>query len=491
MQEGTGGILITMTAPRNSQSVMQRDYKSPLLRIRQQPSRTHWLILLGSVVLLSSIFLLVTSNAKATRSETLTATIPDDETDVIDPVTRVTLPLIIPHNGSAAQTLPMVSGTSQNKINWQKATVKNGDSLAVIFSRMGLSAQELYRVMQAGKEATLLKHLVPGQEFDFHIKDRVLQLMVYQIDALKSLQVTRGTGGTFSAQTETRELEARLTNASGVIDSSLFLAGQKADLSDNLTMELAGIFGWDIDFVLDIRSGDHFTVVYEELFLDGHKQADGNIIAAEFVNRGKTYRAVRYTDAKQRSDYYAPNGSSMRKAFIRTPVDFTRISSRFGKRKHPISKTWKNHQGVDYVAPRGTPVKAAGDGKIVHRGNKGGYGKAVIIQHGGIYSTLYAHMSNYKRGLRHGSRVRQGQIIGYVGSTGRSTGPHLHYEFRVNGVHRNPLTVRLPDAAPIQAKFKTDFKDKSRGLISMLDALQRTTVALNDVPNNKRSEPQK
>lgn len=459
---------------------MRRDFKSSLQRIRQQPSRIHWLILLGTVVLLSSLFLLVTSNAKATRNENLAITTPSSKT-----ATHIILPLEIPHNTSAAQALPVTENASPARIDWRSTTVKSGDNLAVIFSRMGLSPRELHRVMQSGKDATLLKRLVPGQKFRFHIEDNQLQHMVYQINTLKTMKVSRSKQEKFTTQTENRELETRLTNTSGVIDSSLFLAGQQAGLSDNLTMELAGIFGWDIDFVLDIRSGDHFTVVYEELFLDGQKQDNGNIIAAEFVNRGKTFRALRYTDAKQRSDYYSPDGNSMRKAFIRTPVDFTRISSRFGKRKHPISKTWKNHHGVDYVAPRGTPIKAAGDGKIIHRGNKGGYGKTVIIQHGGKYSTLYAHMSNYKRGQRRGKQVRQGEVIGFVGTTGRSTGPHLHYEFRVNGVHRNPLTVSLPDAAPIQAKYKADFLGKSQGLISMLDALQGTAIALNDSPGER------
>jgi murein DD-endopeptidase MepM/ murein hydrolase activator NlpD len=245
-------------------------------------------------------------------------------------------------------------------------------------------------------------------------------------------------------------------------------------------MELAGIFGWDVDFALDIRSGDRFTLVYEELFLDGKKQRDGNIIAAEFNNRGKTYRALRYTNDEGVSDYFSPDGKSMRKAFIRTPVDFTRISSRFGKRRHPTLNKMKNHHGVDYAAPRGTPIKAAGDGKLTFVGRKGGYGKTVKIQHGGKYSTLYAHMSRIKPGMRRGKKVRQGQTIGYVGSTGRSTGPHLHYEFRVNGVHRNPLRVRLPDAAPIHAKYKTDFLDKSRSLVARLDELTQTTIALND-----------
>lgn len=462
---------------------MQQDFKAALMASKKTPTTAHWLGILASVAVVGTILFLVANNAKATRNDISIAQGLSEDANTT--ASRITVPLSIPHqpnNKPEAETSVAIPPT---KIDWSTVRVKNGDSLALIFARQGLKPQELYRLMRAGKETAALKHLTPGQQFRFHIENNSLQQMAYEIGQHKTLHAKRNTSNGFSVQTETRQLETRITNASGVIDSSLFLAGHKSGLSDNLIMELAGIFGWDIDFALDIRSGDHFTVVYEELFLDGLKQSDGNIIAAEFVNRGKTYRALRYTDASKRSDYYSTDGNSMRKAFIRTPVDFTRISSRFGKRKHPILKKWKNHHGVDYVAPRGTPIKAAGDGKIVHRGRKGGYGKTVIIQHGGSYSTLYAHMSSYSRGQRRGKHVRQGQIIGYVGTTGRSTGPHLHYEFRVNGVHRNPLTVRLPDAAPIQAKYRKDFQAKSHGLIALLDILQRTNIALNEQPNGQ------
>ena len=251
-------------------------------------------------------------------------------------------------------------------------------------------------------------------------------------------------------------------------------------MTDALIMELVGIFGWDIDFALDIRNGDNFALLYEEQFLEGEKVKDGPIVAAEFTNQGRTYRAVRYTNAKGRTDYFTPDGHSMRKAFLRTPVDFRRISSRFGKRQHPTLNKMKMHKGVDYAASRGTPIKAAGDGKIIFRGRKGGYGRVVIIQHGGRYSTLYAHMEHFKKGQYVGKRVKQGDIIGYVGSSGRATGPHLHYEFRVNGTHRNPLTVKLPDAAPIEREYRKDFELKSRGLLSQLDTHTRTRVALNN-----------
>lgn len=495
-------------------SVMGRDYKSTLMhkvsRTDASPGRVagkaHWLGLVASVAILGSIFFFSTDNAKATRNEALAldagpaisdpsaaaVTANAADTPINIPLARISLPLALPEgtftpSGTETGSLPLDHGMdtdTESAHNWHHATVKSGDNLALIFARQGLSPQQLDRVMRADKATASLKRLMPGQQFKFRIEDGELQQLVYIIDALNTLNVTRNEHDEFIVATDAREMEVRVTNTTAVIDSSLFLAGQAAGMSDNLIMELAGIFGWDVDFALDIRSGDHFTLVYEELYLDGKKQADGNILAAEFVNRGKSYRALRYVDAANRADYYSPDGRSMRKAFLRTPVDFTRISSRFGKRHHPTLNTTKNHHGVDYAAPSGTPIKAAGDGKLLFVGRKGGYGKTVIIQHGGKYSTLYAHMSRIKPGSRQGKSVRQGEVIGYVGSTGRSTGPHLHYEFRVNGVHRNPLTVQLPDAAPITAKYKSDFLNKSRGLVALLDVLQRTTVALNDQAAN-------
>ncbi len=243
-------------------------------------------------------------------------------------------------------------------------------------------------------------------------------------------------------------------------------------------MELANIFGWDIDFALEIRAGDQFTVVYQEDYLDGRKLRDGPILAAEFVNQGRTYRAVRYVDKNGHADYFTPDGKSVRKAFLRTPVKIARISSRFNlRRKHPILNRIRAHKGVDYAAPKGTPIRASGDGRISYRGRKGGYGKTVIIEHGGGISTLYGHMSRYARKKRTGTRVKQGDIIGYIGKTGLASGNHLHYEFRVNGVHRNPLTVKLPAAKPIARNLKADFERQIQPLIAQLDALSRTMLA--------------
>ncbi|MCF6209914.1 MAG: peptidoglycan DD-metalloendopeptidase family protein [Gammaproteobacteria bacterium] len=470
-------------------TVMQRDYKSlldnPTGSALRRP-RARWAGLVSGLMLFAAAGLLFTDTDADADADAIHST--DGMNSVLlenhlSEDARITLPLSLPSGAAdeAAETTlatePAVA--AEPAVNWQIETVRSGDSLARIFSRLRISPQQLDRLMRTGEDTAILKRIMPGQTLRFDVQDGELQQLVVEINRLNTLHIQRE-GESFSTHTTTRELETRVTNASGEISSSLFLAGMDAGLSDNLIMELAGIFGWDVDFALDIRAGDRFTLLYEEKYLDGEKLRDGDILAAEFTNRSKTYRALRYTDASGRSDYYTPDGKSMRKAFIRTPVDFTRISSRFGKRTHPTLKKRKDHHGVDYAAPRGTPIKAAGDGKIVHLGRKGGYGKTIIIQHGGKYSTLYAHMSNYNRKLRRGARVKQGQTIGYVGTTGRSTGPHLHYEFRINGVHRNPLTVKLPTAAPIQAKYRDDFLAKTRVLVSQLDMLTATTVAANE-----------
>ena len=284
----------------------------------------------------------------------------------------------------------------------------------------------------------------------------------------------------FDIETVNRPVEKRVNFSEGQIQSSLFEAGKQAGLSDALVMEMAGIFGWDIDFALDIRRGDKFSILYEEQFIEGKKYQTGTILAAEFTSQGKTFKAIRFTDKSGRTNYYTPEGLSMRKTFLRSPVDFRRISSRFGKRRHPVLNKMRLHKGVDYAARRGTPIQSSGDGKVIFKGRKGGYGRVVIVQHGSRYKTLYAHMNGFKRGIRVGKYVKQGQTIGFVGSSGRATGPHLHYEFRVNGAHRNPLTVKLPNAAPIKSAFKNDFIAHAESLLAQLNTHKPTQLALNE-----------
>ncbi|MDT8387771.1 MAG: peptidoglycan DD-metalloendopeptidase family protein [Thiogranum sp.] len=365
--------------------------------------------------------------------------------------------------------------------SWHELTVGSGDSLARIFARQGLSARQLHDVLATGDVAKKLTKIYPGQKLRVRTTDEdgLLELL-YEIDAMNQVQVMREEDG-YRVELIERAPERRAVHAAGQINDSLFLAAQRSDLPDNITMELAGIFGWDIDFALDIRKGDSFAVIYEELYLDGDRVGTGNILAAEFINNDKIHKAVRYSAEQDRADYYDPTGRSMRKTFLRTPVAFSRISSGFSTgRRHPVLNTIRAHKGVDYAAPTGTPVKATGNGKVALRGRKGGYGNTVVIQHGSSYSTLYAHLSRFAPGLKNGSRVRQGQVVGYVGSTGLATGPHLHYEFHVNGVHRNPLTVKLPDAAPLPEQYRDQFKLETETLLAQLELGKTQTVALQD-----------
>lgn len=365
-------------------------------------------------------------------------------------------------------TLPAQSAAASK---WTQVTVAPGDNLSLIFSRLQLSKRDLHDIVERDGKQSVLKRLKPGQLLRFRIADNKLAEMEVEIDALNSLHIARGENG-YAIRTVTIEPEIRVSAASAQIKHSLFLDGQKAGLSDALIMRMTQIFGWDIDFALDIRESDRFSVIYESVYKNNELIKQDRILAAEFVNQGKQHRAVLFTDAEGHSDYYSEDGKAMRKAFLRTPVNFTRISSRFNlRRKHPILNKIRAHKGVDYAAPHGTPVRAVANGKIRHVGRKGGYGRTVEMQHGKSYSTLYAHLSRFARGLKNGSKVKQGQVIGYVGKSGLATGPHLHYEFRVNGVHRNPLTIDLPKAESLDKKYLASFKRKAEPLLVQLSQL--------------------
>jgi len=364
---------------------------------------------------------------------------------------------------------------------WETVIVKKGDNLSLIFDLLHLSPQILFKVISLSDKANVLKHLKPGQELHFQISEGKLNELKYDINLTDTLYITR-TDNIYSAEIKITKLETRVNEASGIIENSLFLTAQTAGLSDNLTMQLIELYGWDIDFALDIRKGDRFYVYYEERYKNGEKIQDGPILAAEFINQDQVFRALRYTHADGHSDYYSDTGHSMRKAFLRTPVNFTRISSRFNlRRKHPVLNKIHAHRGVDYAAPTGTVIKSTGDGVVTLIGNKGGYGKVVILRHGEKYTTVYGHMSRFSRGIKKGVRVKQGQTIGYVGMTGLATGPHLHYEFRVNGVHRNPLTVKLPKALRIPESEIPDFISQTTPILAQLDSYKMNTLAkIND-----------
>lgn len=355
--------------------------------------------------------------------------------------------------------------------DWVNVTVAPGDNLSLIFSRMTLSKRDLHDIVSLGKETARLKRIKPGQLVRFRVVDNKLEEMVLELDLLNSLHVMRDGKG-FSASTETIEPKIKMAAATTAITQSLFIDGQKAGLSDALIMHLTEIFGWDIDFALDLRENDRFSVIYEEIYKEDELIKQDRILAAEFVNRGKRLRAILYIGERGQTDYFSDTGEAMRKAFLRAPVNFTRISSRFNlRRKHPILNKIRAHRGVDYAAPSGTPVRATADGKVEFVGRDGGYGNTIVMQHGEVYSTLYAHLSRYARGIKRGAQLNQGKVIGYVGKSGLATGPHLHYEFRIHGIHRNPLTVDLPKAEPIDNKYLQEFRRQAKPLLDKLDIL--------------------
>jgi len=356
-------------------------------------------------------------------------------------------------------------------------TVGRGDTLEQLFRKNNLDIGHLMQIAQLDEAKQRFRRMKPGDVFEVEHEEGQVVSLYSKLDLTSALQIVR-LDDDFTARIIERPVELRKRHAYGVIDSSLFESAAQAGLSDKTIMNVAGIFAWDVDFILDIRSGDNYYVQYEEIWQDGEFVTDGEIIAAEFNNNGRQIQAVRFKDGENNTDYFTPNGNSVRKAFIRAPVDFTRISSNFNpKRRHPILNSIRAHRGVDYAAPRGTPIKAAGDGKVIFRGTKSGYGRVVILQHGGNITTLYAHMSSYDAKAKLGTRVRQGQTVGYVGMTGLATANHLHYEYRLNGVHRNPRTVSLPDAEPIAEKYRERFLAEAAPILEELERFKNTQVA--------------
>lgn len=487
---------------------MIHDYKStPSHRHRKPLSRKphwHWhgalFFLVGGLL---AILLIETEKTEASvQKKTATPTTAESTQKIA--ITKATIELA--HSEMETYELPLPPrsavyappATSPHELtakavddgkDWQSFVVKPGFNFAIICSRAGVNAGEVHTLMQLGKPVEALKTLYPNDIIRMKIlPNGLLAGLEYEIDKTRRLVVTRvgealDGNSLFEAEFVEKPVEVRTKHATGVISDSLFLAARSAGLSDRKAIELAGIFAWDIDFTHEVRKGDRFTVVYEEQYQSGEKIGEGPIVAAEFVNQNETYRAIRYTDPEENSDYYAPDGSRLRKSFLRNPIKpgLFRISSHFNlKRKHPVLHKIRAHKGVDYAASTGTPIRASGDGKIIHRGRKGGYGNTIIIQHGQRYSTLYAHMSKFAKNARVGQRVKQGQVIGYVGASGLATGPHLHYEFRIDGAHRNPLTVKYPSGEPVPEQYKQDFLAKIQSPVGQLDTLNRIVLALDD-----------
>jgi len=386
--------------------------------------------------------------------------------------------------------LPEATGNAEAL--WTNFEVQAGDNLSEIFGRVGLSAQDMYRVLNSSEEAKVLDRLYPGYELSFNIPEpgKLAKLRVLK-SPLEGYVFTRNEDG-FGVDPILLSAEVVPVLKEGVISDSLFMAGQRADIPAASIMEMADIFGGEIDFILDPRQGDNFSIVYEEQFLDGEFIGNGEILAAQFTNQGKQFLAVRYTNESGETGYYNPEGESMQKAFLRTPLDVFRISSNFNlARKHPILNTIRAHRGTDYAAPRGTPVRATSDGTVTWAARSGSFGKLIVLQHGGSFETKYAHLNDYANGIKKGARVKQGQVIGYVGTTGGSTGPHLHYEFLVNGVHQDPRTIveQLPQAIALDPSELPRFKAQTKAMIEKLHN-PRTDTRLLSLNSSNSAPPQ-
>lgn len=451
--------------------------------------KLHRYILIGALFFLLSI--LIVSNGKSGEEVTDKKVLPHSQLEVgkryqiampeqdslsspiektIDlPTPRKRSKYLTPDEGNSK--LNSVNSQQNSDITWQSIKVRSGDSLGKIFKRLGFSSQTTYAVSTAkGKDTGLLKRLNIGDNIRIaSTKQKQLTALEFYISKTDTLFVNL-VGENYVSHKETKKIEISQGFAHGVITSNFWNAGKKAGLTDGQVIELADIFGWDIDFALDIREDDSFHVIFEKKYIEGEYIGTGNILVAEFVNQNDIFQAIRFKDG----EYYNAKGKSMHKAFLRAPVNFKYISSSFKrKRFHPVQKRWKAHRGVDYAAKTGTPVVAAGNGKVTHSTYNKYNGNYVFIQHGNGIVTKYLHFS--KRKVKKGQRVKQGQIIGTVGATGLAAGPHLHYEFLLNGVHRNPRTVKLPEAKPIATKYRKAFDIVAK---QQLDALESSKSAL-------------
>jgi murein DD-endopeptidase MepM/ murein hydrolase activator NlpD len=373
--------------------------------------------------------------------------------------------------------LPLPSnGVATDAGYWREERIVRGDRAASLLRRLGADDAEVKAFLRATHSSKILRELIPGRSVRaYQSADGKLLALRYQNDG-DALNVERDGEG-FRASESAIDLERRVLVASGEIDTSLFGATDAAQLPDAVAIQIADVFATDVDFHRDLRQGDRFTVVYEMYYDQGEPVRSGRILAAEFINDGRAYRALWFDYAKGQGGYYTPYGTNIRKAFLRSPLEFSRVTSRYTNRRyHPVLREWRAHRGVDYGAPVGTRVRATGNGVVKFVGRRGGYGNLIVLRHQSQYTTWYGHLSRFAKGLHSGARVQQGETIGYVGMTGLATGPHLHYEFRVNGVHRDPLKVVLPPAPPIQAAQRPAFDAATAPLVDMLNLLRGTNL---------------
>lgn len=434
---------------------------SALPAFRGRWSREHWTMasLVGCAGVLVAMIVPGFSGV-ASRSE--------------EPVTRA---ISLPLPSRAAPTIDALALEPQQPVDsWRTVQIGKGQTMGAVFSDLGLSANTLHQLLQHDGARQALTHVRVGDEFAFDMPEPgELRALRFARGEDENVELVLGADGVHETVTK-RTIEHRTQVATGEITSSLYAAANRAGVSQNVVNTMANVFSYDIDFTQDLREGDHFTVVYEEVWRDGERLRAGDIVAASFTNRGKRYTAVRF-EHDGKTEYYTADGRPLKKSFLRMPVEYTRISSRFSSgRMHPILGKMRAHKGVDYAAATGTPIRAAGDGRVSFAGNQRGYGRTIILDHGNGNTTLYGHMSRLGR-FRTGQRVTQGEVIGYVGMSGLATGPHLHYEFRVKGVHKDPTTVTLPPPEPLKGAMMAQFKAQAAPALAQLDTLDGRRLA--------------
>lgn len=435
-----------------------------VLQVQKLPKK-HKLLLAGVVTFISALVLLPSEKASASRHT---------NHDALEIGKRYELAIEVEKLEQEAVTAKAEEVLPELTLNFKEFKVKKGDNLAKIFKRAGFSASTLHKIVNANKLNKQLTKIHPGDSLFFAANENneLIQLN-YQISRTETLVVKLNDDQTISSSLDKKAIEKRTDYASGTIDSSFWNAGLSAGLNEKQIISFANIFGWDIDFANDLRKGDSFTLIYENHYVDGEFIGTGKILAAEFVNQGESYAAVRHTD----DNFYTPEGRSLRKAFLRAPVNFRYISSNFNpRRKHPVTGRVKAHRGIDYAAKTGTPVVAAGNGTVIKAGYNKYNGNYVFIRHGQQYVTKYLHL--HKRKVKRGEKVKQGELIGTVGATGRVTGAHLHYEFLVNGVHRNPRTVKLPKAQSLPKSELANFRPYAQEMLVSLQKNRELQLAL-------------
>lgn len=361
---------------------------------------------------------------------------------------------------------------------WREERIGRGETLSSLLARLGVSNEDIREFLGAAREVKSLGRLVPGHSVLARVTTNGRLITFRYLVSDTTLVMVNRIEGRLRATEQAAKIETRPIMRSGSIQASLFGATDGADIPDRIASDMAEVFSGEIDFHRDLRRGDHFSVIYEARYFDGQLVGSGRILAAEFINQGRAYRALYFKDPQGRDGYYGADGKSLRHAFLKSPMPFNRISSGFSlSRYHPILQRMRAHKGIDYAAPIGTPIRAVADATVATAGRQSGYGNLIVLKHQGLYSTAYGHLSRYAKGVRRGAHIHQGEIIGYVGMTGLATGPHLHYEFRVDGVQRNPLTLKLPASNPLDLHYKTQFAAQTKPFESNLDLLQTTTLA--------------